>query len=155
MDAATEFLADWTIQYVKNKDLILRNIVSIESKNDGIYVKYKNKEQIYLLYTAIKDCAEIVHRLKQNQNIVVICLNCTENLQLIIKNWKFFTDFPQFFVIFINPFSNLDLKWHISPYTHHKICDDAALVNGLKSMFSTVEPISEEQFFNLVNNTRK
>jgi hypothetical protein len=155
MESAKEFMADWTIQYLKNKDLLLRAVISIDAKEDGIYVKYKNKEQIYLLFTIVKDVADIVQRLKLRQNIAVICLNSAENLQAIIKNWKLFIDYPQFFVIFINPFSNLDSKWHISPYTHHKICDNSALVIGLKSMFNTVEPISEEQFQCRVNNTRK
>ena len=149
------YMVEWTINYLKNKDLFAKNIVSIERHNDELCVKFKKGEQFYLMLPTIHDVDELIQKIREKRNLAVIVLNSKENFQLITQNWKRFIDFEQFTIFFINPFSNLDRKWILCPYVHNKICDDASLVNGLKSIFSTVEMITEEQLHNLISDTRK
>ncbi|MBS3105570.1 hypothetical protein J4234_04895 [Candidatus Woesearchaeota archaeon] len=39
----------------------------------------------------------------------------------------------------------MDKKWIVFPHTHHKVCDESSLKNGLRAMFEVVEPIEEQQ----------
>ena len=150
-----EYMIKWTINYVKNKDLLAKEIVSLEKHNEELYVKFKNKEQFFLMLPTINDVDEIVHKIREKQNLTIIVLNSGENFDIIVKNWKRFIDFQKFTIIFINPFSNLDKKWILSPYIHNKICDNTSLITGLKSIFNTVDSINEDQIKALISNTRK
>ena len=147
------YMVDWVIHYLRNKDIVAKNIVSIDTVQEGLLVKYKNSEQFYKLLPSIVDCNEIIQKIKEHPNFALVLLNSRDNFQIITQNWKRFIDFQQFTILFINPFSQLDTKWIINPYIHNKICDNASLLTGLKSIFGTVEPISEDQYKRLVSNT--
>ena len=149
------YLIEWTFNYLKNKDILLKNIVSIERNKGGLHVTFKNREEFFIIKPIITNVEEIIQEIREKQSLTLITLNSKENFKFLVDNWKRFIDYQQFTVIFINPFSSLDKKWSINPYTHYKICDDASLKNGLKSMFNTVEPITEEDLQNLIRNTRK
>jgi hypothetical protein len=153
MQNIVSYMTEWIIHYLRNKDIVAKNIISIDIVSDGLLVKYKNSEQFYKLLPSIVDCNEIIQKIKEHLNLALVLLNSRDNFQIITQNWKRFIDFPQFTILFINPFSQLDTKWIINPYIHNKICDNASLLTGLKSIFGTVEPISEDQFKRLVSNT--
>ena len=147
-----DFLIDWTINFIKNKDIIAKKIVQIENGKDGfdLYVKYKDREQYFIIDPKIVNIDDIIKKMNNiaQSNIVhfsIVVLNSKENLNIILKNWNKMIDFKFLNIIFANPFSELDKKWIISPHIHNKICDASSLENGLKSMFEMVEPIEEEQ----------
>ena len=48
-DKVTDFLKEWCFHYLKNKDLILNKIITIDIKEDSLEVKYKDKEQVFLI----------------------------------------------------------------------------------------------------------
>jgi len=146
-DKTYSFLLDWTVKYIKNKDIISKKIEHIENGKDDfdLYVKYKDGEQYFIIIPNIVDIDSIIKKINNNFHFSVVTLNSKENFGTIVKNWNRLISFKFLNIIFVNPFSELDKKWVVFPHTHHKICDEASLENGLKSMFSMVEPIEEQQ----------
>jgi len=142
-----DFLVEWTINYVNNRDIISRKIEHIEKNKEGydILVKFKDKEQFFIVKPFINDINEITEKLANEKNISLIMFNSLKNFGIISNNWKKFTELKNFSIYFVNPFSQLDKKWIIYPYTHERISDSNSLEKGLKSMFEMVEPITEEQ----------
>ena len=147
MENAHDFLVQWTIGFVKNKDILAKKIEQIEDGKDGfdLHVRYKDREQYFIITPKIGDIDLIMQRINNNSHFSIVTLNSKENFDMILKNWNRLVSFKFLNIIFVNPFSEMDKKWAIFPHTHHKICDEASLENGLKSMFAMVEPIEEEQ----------
>lgn len=147
MENSHDFLVDWTINFIKNKDIIAKKIEKIENGKDGfdLYVKYKDREQYFMIEPRIMDIDLIIQKINDNSYFSIVTLNSKENFDIIVKNWGKLISFKFLNIIFVNPFSELDKKWVIFPHTHHKVCDESSLENGLRAMFGMVEPIEEEQ----------
>ena len=141
------FLVEWTINFLKNKDILAKKIEKIENGKDGfdLYVKYKDREQYVIVAPQLRDFDSITKKINNNFYFSIVTLNSKENFDVIVKNWKALVGFKFLNIIFVNPFSESDTKWVVFPHTHHKICDEDSLETGLKSMFGAVEPIEERQ----------
>jgi hypothetical protein len=141
------FLADWTINFIKNKDIIAKKIENIENGKHGfdLHVKYKDREQYFIIAPSISNIDSVIQKIDNNAHYTIVTLNSKENFNSMLKSWHKLVSFKFLNIIFANPFSQLDKKWIVFPYTHHKICDESSLENGLKSMFDMVEPIEEGQ----------
>ena len=141
------FLVDWTISFIKNKDVISKKIEKIENGKDGfdLYIKYKDREQYFIIAENIIDIDSIIKKINNDFYFSIVTLNSKENFDSVLKNWNKLINFKFLNIIFVNPFSELDKKWIIFPHTHNKISDEKALETGLKSMFAMVEPIEEQQ----------
>ena len=152
-DKLHSFLADWTVNFVRNKDILLKKIQSIEKNKAGfdIYVKYKDKEQFFIIAPKIPDTDSIISKLNKNSRYSIITLNSKQNLDALVKSWSRLAGFRSLNVMFVNPFSETEKKWIICPYVHDKICDQGSLKTGLKSIFESVEPIEEEQIAAKIN----
>ena len=140
-------MVEWTVQFIKNKDLVSKKIEKIENGKDGfdLYVKYKDREQYFIIASSINDIDSIIQKINNNFYFSIVTLNSKENFDIVLKNWNKLIHFKFLNIIFVNPFSEMDKKWIIFPHTHQKICDGSYLKNGLKSMFNMVEPIEEKQ----------
>lgn len=145
-ERAHDLLVEWTMEFVRNRDLISKSIKSIEKGKEGfdIYVRYKDKEQRFIVAPAIRDFDPMLQKIKEDTLLCIVTLNSVENLEMAIKNWENLARFRNLSVMFVNPTSALDRKWTVVPHTHNKICSKGSLETGLRSMFSTVEPISEK-----------
>ena len=64
---------------------------------------------------------------------------------MVIK-WALLIKYQLLNIFFVNPFSNLDKRWIIYPYTHARIAEPEALETGLASIAENVEMISREEF---------
>ena len=146
-DKSHRFLVKWTIDFVKNKDIIAKNIEHIENGKGGIdlYVKYKDRNQYFIIQANIRNIDYIIQRLNNEHYFSIVTLNSKNNFDVILKNWNKLVQFKFLSIIFVNPFSEMDKRWIIFPHTHHKICDESSLESGLNAMFETVEPIEEQQ----------
>ena len=147
MEDAHDFLVQWTINFIKNKDLISRKIEHIENGKNGfdLHVKYRDREQFFIITPKIENIDSIMQRIDNNSHFSIVTLNSKENFDIVLKSWNKLVSFKFLSIIFVNPFSEMDKKWIIFPHTHHKICDESSLESGLKSMFGMVEPIEEGQ----------
>ena len=151
-DKSHSFLVDWSINFVKNKDIISKKIEKIENGKDNfdLYIKYKDREQYFIIVPNIADIDSIIQRINNNYYFSIVTLNSKENFNIIIKNWNRLISFKFLNIIFVNPFSEMDKKWIIFPHTHNKICDESSLKTGLKSMFETVDSIEEIQLMSKI-----
>lgn len=146
-DKLHSFLVEWLIHYIKNKDIVSKKIEQIENGKGGfdLYVKYKDREQYFIIASGINDIDAIAQKITDNFYFSIVTLNSKENFEILLNNWHKLVNFKFLNLIFVNPFSETDKKWIVFPYTHQKICDGYSLKNGLKSMFAMVEPIEEGQ----------
>ena len=146
-DKAHSFLVEWTINFLKNRDILAKKIEKIENGKDGfdLYVKYRDREQYLIIEPQLGDLNGIIKKISNNSYFSIVTLNSKSNFDIVVKNWNALTGFKFLNIIFVNPFSESDKKWIVFPYTHHKICDEDSLETGLKSMFGAVEQIEEGQ----------
>ena len=149
-----DFMVDWTVNFVKNKDVISKKIEQIENGKDGfdLYVKYKDKEQYFIILPKIGDMDSIIQKINVNIYFSIVTLNSKENFGAMLKNWNKLIDFKFLNIIFINPFSETDKKWIVFPCTHNKICDESSLESGLKSIFETVGIIDQQELADKLTN---
>ena len=148
------FLVDWAINFVKNKDIVARKLEKIENEKNGfdLYVKYKDREQFFIIAPRIEEIDSILQKTNNDSYFSIVTLNSKENFDAMLRNWNKLVSFKFLNIIFVNPFSELDKKWIVFPYTHQRICDESSLKNGLKSMFEMVEPIEEGQLIAKINS---
>ena len=142
MEKKFKLLKEWTINYIKNKDILTKSIESIEEKKDGwdLVIKTKTGEKYCIVKPVIDDIDEIIKKLDDNF-VMLVVFNKKQNLDFVLENWSKIVDFPKFSIVFVNPDSELEKKWIIYPYTHNKITEKASLKKGLKSLFQTVDSI--------------
>ncbi|MBW3012706.1 hypothetical protein KY325_00900 [Candidatus Woesearchaeota archaeon] len=138
-------LKDWTLNYLKNKDIMLKRISTIEDKGSYILVKNKDETHVIVIVKEKLDSVQPVlddfkkyEALHKAQKLTLILYNTKKNMELLLKSWDAFLEFPTLSIIFANPAVND--KWIISPAVHHKIADKKSLKQGLISMFQNVEP---------------
>lgn len=123
-------LLHWTENYLKNRDLTLRKIVSmkVDEKNNIIDVKFKDKSVKYHILPSISE-----QILTETDRRVIVSLNSKENFNFLIKNWSKISKIKDFSILFVNLKHND--KWLINPYVHSMIADPESLESGLKTMF--------------------
>ncbi len=146
-DKTHPYLVDWIIDYLKNRDLLFRKIDSIEKNKDGfdVYFKFKDKEQFFVVMPVIKDVNAILSKFDSERNFGLVVFNTMGNFDFLVKNWDKLVQFKRLCIFFVNPFSQLDKKWIIYPFTHNGICERTSLERGLKAMFGMVSPLTEKQ----------
>lgn len=136
-----KLLKEWTVNYIKNRDILTKTIESIEENKGGwdIIVKAKTGEKYYLIRPYMEDFNKILQLLDDNA-VTVVVLNTKDNLNILIENWDKLVDYPKFCILFVNPYSGLEKKWVIYPKTHQFVTEKSSLGRGLKALFQTVEP---------------
>lgn len=140
-----ETLTDWTEQYVKNKDLLLKNVVNI-TRNEGdwtLSVIKKDGVQHFLVIPHLESIETVTSKLQPDTNACLVVLNTRKNLDIVAENWSELAKHPRLCVIFANPDSSTDKRWIIFPHTHDKITERRTLKQGLESLFAMVEPHTE------------
>lgn len=137
-------LKDWTLNYIKNRDLVHRRISNVEDKGDYFLVTHKDESHIvFLVHEKMDDLSEVVARIKQLEKehnatkISLVIYNTKSNLELLLKHWKELVEIVNLTVVFANP--RIADKWIISPHVHDKIADAETLELGVRTMFESVE----------------
>jgi hypothetical protein len=128
-------LSEWTINYVKNKDLTFRKLVSYKehAKDDSIEFEFKDKSITYFIVDKLSD--KIFELINGHEHKIITCLNISENFKFLIKNWKRLSDVRNLSFLFVN--LKLNDKWVINPHTHSMIADKDSIESGLKTIFDT------------------
>jgi len=122
-------------RYIKNKDLIKKEIISIRDSNDGLILRYKNKKIDVLITPEVNNEKKILKKLNK-RNIFLVFLNKRKNFDFLVKKWNILKNYKNLTIFFLN--QNQEKVWAIKPYFHNKICDDSSLKKGLKTMFETL-----------------
>lgn len=126
-------LTEWTLTYIKNKDLLQRKLQNHTQKGSTLTFHYKDKVQDYVIQETLSNCTE--HKTNAPY-LTFVCPATPPNLDYILKNWKILIEHKNLSFIFVNTKSQD--KWILHPPTHHLIADEESLELGLKSMFAQV-----------------
>ena len=145
MDRLHSFLQEWTVNYVKNRDLLTKSIESVEKNKEGFLVRFKDRKQFFIVEPFIGDINEVIKKINEEEYFSLVVFNTKENFEAVVENWNRLVEFKKLSIYFVNPFSQLDKKWIVYPYTHHQVGSESSLELGLKTMFETVESINKEE----------
>lgn len=137
MDIKKE-LKEWTITYVKSRDVMQKTIVGIEEFGDDFVVRRSSGEDAFLIRAAFSNVDEIAG--KGDSSVGLVLLNTRENLNAVISGWDKLCRMKGLRIYFVNPKASGEKKWLLAPYTHERISDRSSLKKGLESLFSMVEP---------------
>ena len=129
-------LTEWFVNFMKYKDSMKKEIINIETKENVVFVKYKDRDEKYLVVDKLKDIN--IKGLKEFNGLVTS--NRKKNLDFLIDKWDNFV-INNFVIHFINPNSNTDKRWSIFPKIHDFIVDRKNLRKSLEVLFSNVEPV--------------
>ncbi len=140
-------LKDWTLTYIKNRDILHRKISTVADKGDYFLVTNADESHVVIVVKdSINDFAALIVRLRELEKLhsatklTLVVYNTEKNLNHLMLHWKELLTLATLTVIFVNTATNE--KWLISPYVHHKIADPESLELGLKSLFESIPPHS-------------
>ncbi len=129
-------LLEWAENYAKSNAAFFGKLKEIKIKDDNVVVSYLDKEITYFVFPKISEA-----KVSGDNKIVIVTLNKEENINDLNKKWKEFAEIKNLTIMFVNPKAKGEMFWKINPCTHHAICDDKNLKQGLKTMAENVEMV--------------
>ena len=148
-----DFLKEWTINYVKSRDVIRNTIVEIHKDKEELVVVHKHKEVKYFIDPFLEDIDKNLKLLKEDSDAAIICMNTQENLNKMFEKWKDLAKHRHLAMMFVNPSSKLDKLWVIFPYTHDRIADPSSFKTGIKTMFEQVDEVDRSNVEKVYENS--
>jgi len=149
----TKYLREWVVRFLKNRDLIFKQIQSLEEKDDEILVKFKEKEHLYVVQPFL-DKLDFKKFETNHQHKSLVAYNTKKNVDFLVKNWEKFVELGRnFSIFFINPFSKMEKRWILYPHTHNSISEGQNIELGLKSLSERVEITTEEDLNKIIGST--
>ncbi|MDO8660844.1 MAG: hypothetical protein Q7K43_03070 [Candidatus Woesearchaeota archaeon] len=127
-------LQEWTLLWVKNKDILARQIIKLEEKAGELLITKTTGLQRYVI---MPELGLLKYIATKEKNTVIVTFNTHTNINFLLKQWNEIIDQPQLCVVFVNPDSRTDQKWAVFPFTHHRIAD--SVEKGIRAMFENVE----------------
>jgi len=128
-----EELREWTLVFLKNRDLYKQEIERIEKLDGDFVVHKKNTRTRFMIRPELDDVGEVA---REDGALSVVLLNRQKNVDAVAKGWDKIKDKPNLCIFFVNPLANE--KWMIFPKTHDLITEREALKKGLESLASAV-----------------
>lgn len=135
-------LRSWIINYLKNKDIVAKEIQSIKKNIDGfdfVLETSKGKKFVCVLRDFFLN-EGFFEKISQN-SIILVVNNSKKNLDFFINNWQKFILNPKLCIFFVNPKLASNAKWILYPATHNSLIDKGSLRSGLESLFAGVEEV--------------
>jgi hypothetical protein len=142
-------LLEWTLTFVKQKDIIKQQFLSIEQKEHRVHALGKDGSMHdYFVLEKLDHLTPVFDAAKKSDTdptyyIHLVCYNSKKNFQQLLTHWQQLITHQRLTMYLVNPTSKTETKWIIKPWLHHKISDSASLETGLKSLFETVEEWKE------------
>jgi len=128
-------LSDWTVNYVKNKDLTFRKLVKYTEHAKDDYISFEFKDKTVAHFIEDKLSEKVFDMIKVHEHKMLVCLNIDENFKFLIKHWKRLAEIKNLSLLFVN--LKLGDKWVINPHTHSMIADPDSIESGLRTIFDT------------------
>lgn len=148
MDEKT-YLLDWAYHFFKSRDSVQRRLSEIKQAKDHLTLIHKDGN--HTLVYAGHDITGITEMTK-GKKAVGVFFNTGDNLTELYERWDTLTTENTLTLYFINPLSKNEPYWVIRPAIHTRIADPSSLKQGLKSMSSNVDTISQRQIKTLINS---
>jgi len=123
---------EWTIQYVKHRDIFHKKLLAYKKEKDFVVFKFKDKTHHYLIQKTIDE--SVFDKFKDKEHKTLVCGYKKENMDFVVKHWKKLVELQNFLIIFVDP--DLGRKLLLNPQAHNSIADPESLETGLKSMFN-------------------
>tara|TARA_Y100000310_G_scaffold62055_2_gene57324 strand:- start:3482 stop:3940 length:459 start_codon:yes stop_codon:yes gene_type:complete len=142
------FLSDWTLKYLKNKDLVLNRIESMEPLKGDFRFKiiFKDGEQLVTCCAKLGSVKGILEKKDKFISCWVTVINSKDNFNFLLNNWEFFIGYINLTLCFLNPFSMRELKWVVKPSAHNLVSEESSLAGGLKAIADNVDLVGVEGF---------
>jgi hypothetical protein len=128
-------LTEWSVNYVKHRDLLDRKLLDFEIKDSTIKFRFKDKEVYYFIEDTLGE--DIFKRFEKKEPKTIVCNHNQQNFDFLVNNWNDFAKIENLVIIFYNE-KNQD-KWLINPFMHNKIADSKKLKQGLKALYDAAE----------------
>ena len=122
-------LREWTVLYVKHKDLLARKLQGYEEKQDKLVFQFKDHEMHAYAMEKLEAPPELTGK------TLITTLNTDANIDFLLKHWSDFCKHAHLTVVFVNPEKNE--KWFIIPHTHSQIADPNVEL-GIRSLAENV-----------------
>ncbi|MBN1792205.1 hypothetical protein JW826_00765 [Candidatus Woesearchaeota archaeon] len=126
-------LKSWAVQYIKQRDLMRRDLVSFQEHEDRVACEYKEGHSVF--YTWENLALDRLKGVKSEEISYFVCFCNEHNFKLLVDNWDLFKTKHNWTFIFLNP--NFTERWIIKPFVHAKIADPSTLKQGLRTMYET------------------
>jgi hypothetical protein len=143
MESDVETLKSWITEYMKHKDIFQKSIKEIKQGERDIQIEYKGKRQIVLIEPCLENMDAVCDTINKN-SVVLAAFNTRQNLNKVIDYWNKLSIATKLHIYFVNPQSQTEKRWIISPYTHNMVSNRSSLKSGLMSLFSTVDPVKDK-----------
>ena len=127
-------LMEWSTIFLRQKDMIKREIESLEEKDGYVVIHCKDGTTKIVIVKDVLTPAS----LKENPS-AIICLNTKNNVLALHQDWEPFSKEEMLLLVFANPKTNE--KWLLRPHLHHKIADKESLKSGLLSMHEVITKV--------------
>ncbi|MBN2458073.1 hypothetical protein JXB31_02995 [Candidatus Woesearchaeota archaeon] len=140
-----ELLKDWIIENLKYRDVYMKSINDIlQGKDESeVIVSYKNKRQLVLIEPYFSAMDSLIGRIKDCQqdfdSVLVVTLNSKANVSGLIECWGRLVSIHILTIYFVNPYSEKEKRWIITPYSHDMVAHRQSLKSGLMSLYSNVD----------------
>jgi hypothetical protein len=134
-------LKEWTIQHIKQKDMVTKDLISYKEEGDNVLVEYKEGRKSTYYCQENLELAKI-KVIKEEELACFVCMCNEHNFKTLADNWDLFKTKKSLTFILLNP--ELAEKWVIKPFVHAKIADPATLKQGLRTMYETCLGTSKE-----------
>jgi len=154
IDKLTAYLKDWLYRFIVNRDLIPKKIDNIADENSLLITNLKNgNKRAFLVIPFLEDVDAVFKELKDYPNCAVVVYNSKKNMDSVVKHWEKLIKFNKHFSIyFVNPFSRMDKKWIVYPYTHNMISDKKGWKEGLLSLYNNVEEVNIKELEKIIGD---
>ena len=126
-------LKEWTVHYIKQKDMMRHDLVSFKEEEDRVLCEQKDGHATYYCWQNLE--MPKLKAIAEGDAAFFVTMCNEHNFKLLIENWSLFKARPGFTFIFLNP--GYTDKWIIKPFIHAKIADPATLKQGLRTMYDT------------------
>ncbi len=151
MEKEAEYLSEWFVRYLQNRDLAFRKINNITTKDCLVIVEETSGKKItYQIIPFLDDFTEPLESANPD-SAGIVTYNDPQAFDALKKSWKDLIKHPDLVIYFINPFSQESKRWIIRPRSHDLISDKESLGPGLKSLYETVAPITKQELLRIIS----
>jgi len=95
-------LMEWTINYVKNKDLTFRKLLKYEEHLSKEYIDFTFKDKMVTHFIVEQLKEDFFEKIKDHEYKTAVCLNTDENFKFLIRNWKKLSEIKNLSFVFVN-----------------------------------------------------